>query len=433
MPRQMRRFRSLVSFLPQVIALGSSNQESEWTPRSKFWEHIRRDRRGLWEFDPRRGENVDKFYDFRFCINRNLIAVEEFFRVLEEDEEGSDGSDEVQASELAFVNADPSPSVIDSVEDVDGKILLVEIQSAITPYQAETVKALSDCAREFFSRRFEHREFHGGVNGEEIGGNEVTFINILLQIFLPRVAAAIQRTAQIAAQEASWTPEYGFPDPSTLGLRTSEHLSYKGFKNLGSHSDTGSIYTVLFALSDSKHYEGGEFYIRGSNGRPYFIKLKQHSAIVFLSEYTHGVTDIGTGHRRTFANELWVHEDTPFFLTRAENEMMELFEERTKGMDPAEITPDLIPERHEVKEWLREQGREIDEGRWGNENARYEQEEDWYEEDQMERGELEKLEESLEREVEQLELKLSSNKEETEIQSERGDIKRGDGAKVQRS
>lgn len=77
------------------------------------------------------------------------------------------------------------------LNDTDGTTLLVEFQSALSPDQAVAIKTLANCAREFDPRYFEHRTF-------EIGGNDVTFLNILWQLFLPQVAATLQKMAELA-------------------------------------------------------------------------------------------------------------------------------------------------------------------------------------------------------------------------------------------
>jgi hypothetical protein len=233
------------------------------------------------------------------------------------------------------------------LNDTDGTTFMVEIQSAISPHEAVAVKALAACTREFVPKFLEHREFGSG-------GNDVTFLNVVLQLFLPQVAATMQRTAELAFQEAKWhTRDY--PPPGTLGLRTTEYLSYRDFKHLGEHDDGGSIYTVLFALSDSNDYEGGEYFIKDSNDDYYYNKPRQYSAIVFLSKMQHGVTDIESGHREMFTNELWQYEDPPWSQLRPNQENMELFLERCQEMDPVDVK---WPNNEEVQNWLAENGRE---------------------------------------------------------------------------
>jgi hypothetical protein len=233
---------------------------------------------------------------------------------------------------------------------------LVEIQSALSPDQAVAIKALAKCAREFVPNYFEHRQF-------QTGGNDVTFLNILLQLFLPQVAATLQKTAELAFDQANWDT-VNYPPPGTLGLRTTEYLSYHDFKHLGGHDDAGSIYTILFALSDPKFYEGGEYFINDTSGRRYYFKPRQFSAIVFLSESYHGVTDIVSGHREMFTNELWKYDDPPWPQLRPRHETMDLFLERCVKMDPDDIDRALWPRwpsTEDVEKWLAENGRE---GMW---------------------------------------------------------------------
>lgn len=159
-----------------------------------------------------------------------------------------------------------------------------------------------------------------------------------------------------------------YPPPAQCGLRTTEYLSYRRYKNLSEHDDAGSLYTVLFALSDPKDYEGGEYYIRENLGsdKVHYIKPQQCSAIVFLSESWHGVTDILSGHREMFTNELWLYEDPPWPISRPEMETMELFIQRyedvVQQIRPGGIDQSLIqsmfPSEEDVQEWLRENGRE---------------------------------------------------------------------------
>jgi len=127
-----------------------------------------------------------------------------------------------------------------------------------------------------------------------------------------------------------------WPDPlSECGIRTTEHLSYDKWGVLGYHEDGGSEYTVLAALSDPDDYEGGMFSIcplsrndpdmweelEGKFAGPncldkVSIKPKKNSAIVFLSKVNHGVEDILTPGRVTFANELWRYGHVPAMSLR---------------------------------------------------------------------------------------------------------------------
>jgi hypothetical protein len=55
------------------------------------------------------------------------------------------------------------------------------------------------------------------------------------------------------------------------------------------------------------------------------VKLSQLSAIVFLSDTTHGVRPLTSGHRETFVTELWVNDDAPFGMTRPTPQEWEAF------------------------------------------------------------------------------------------------------------
>jgi hypothetical protein len=205
--------------------------QGEWTPQSRFWKHFQETQSGLrtwwWVGDNGEEENKweeeDQYDNIKSCLNDNLP--------------------EETARELSSSSSSSSATVVHMLNDTtDGTAFMVQIQSAISPQEAVAVKVLASCTREILPNNFEHREF-------QTGGNDVTFLNTVLQIFLPQVAATVQRTAELAFQEAKWhTLDY--PSPGTLGLRTTEYLSYRNFKHLGEHADNGSTFTVLFALSD---------------------------------------------------------------------------------------------------------------------------------------------------------------------------------------
>lgn len=99
------------------------------------------------------------------------------------------------AQELA---SSRTASVTDMLNDTDGKTLLVEVLNALTPHQAVAVQTLAACTRKRSRGHYEHRSF------DSDGGNDVTFLNTLLQIFLPRVAATLQKTAELAYETAQW-------------------------------------------------------------------------------------------------------------------------------------------------------------------------------------------------------------------------------------
>lgn len=327
---------------------------AEWTPRSRFWKHIQESEQGL--LIRKEGKQEDQYENIRTCLEKSLP----------------------EQSTLAA--ARPAPEVVDMLNDTDGTTLLVEIEKAISPEQVAAVVALAACAREFLPDFFDHRDFEYAVGG---GGNEVTFLNIILQLFLPHVADMLQRTAELAFGEAQWQAA-GYPSPGTLGLRTTEYLSYSGFKCLGEHADSGSIYTILFAMAHPKEvsgflivhiegdtgrewlslyfvscpqYQGGEFFINDSNGHKYYFKPRQYSAVVFLSESNHGVTEIVSGHREMFTNELWKYDDPPWPEARPLHASMELFLEHCEELNAGGPSWPTWPPTTEVEEWAVETDR----------------------------------------------------------------------------
>jgi hypothetical protein len=247
---------------------------------------------------------------------------------------------------------------------------------------------------------FEQRIFEETIKQtDDYSGNDVTFLAGFLQILLPGIANQIHQIAFLVWNETKWGDdemEYvpintkifeleldldldsdsdkqsqsqsqsqheddkdididsndnhsnknkvysnkWWPDPRhpTMGIRTTEHLSYDKWGGLGYHEDSDSDYTVLIALSNPDDYIGGEFTIfteydydnskgnnKGSNNNnknnsnpknKISFKPNRLSAIVFLSEFQHGVESITTSGRVTFANELWRYDDSPAFIQR---------------------------------------------------------------------------------------------------------------------
>ena len=231
--------------------------------------------------------------------------------------------------------------------DQDHMAVMGIVEHALTENEAEAVLALAICARLHLPLLFQARDFSYNDNDlQEEGGNDVTFLAGFLQLLAPGVAASIQQAAGLVWKEAAWedgdtndfvpvdvgddndnddeettartgTSEYSTkirPDPVVdCGIRTTEHLSYDKWKGLGHHVDADSDYTVLVMLSDPDDYEGGEFYLCPDDycRRKITVKPTRLSAIVFLSNYLHGVEDIQTPGRVTFANELWRYGDVP--------------------------------------------------------------------------------------------------------------------------
>jgi len=243
----------------------------------------------------------------------------------------------------------------------DGEAVMAVVENALGEEEAEVVKALATCTKKFIPENFERREFDNTDLG---GGNDVTFMAGFLQLLAPGVTRQVQKVGQVVWNKAGWSKddvqmepldvirkrneeeeyhrdkpapptsldsEYStrrFPDPmSECGIRTTEHLSYDTWGALGYHNDGDSDYTVLVAMSNPEDYEGGAFGLcpnfdtdllpgldhHGGPDCPGKVSVKpdRHSAIVFLSEFEHGVEDINTPGRVMFTNELWRYGHVP--------------------------------------------------------------------------------------------------------------------------
>lgn len=200
---------------------------------------------------------------------------------------------------------------------------LVMIENALTEQEAYGLEALSDCVRKILPKElpfYEAREFGDesidndttfGMYNEQ-GGNYVTFLQGLLQEYLPGVAASIYAAVQIAYHGGDWE-ELEFPQPESLGIRTAEYLHYKRTGKLGAHSDEGSVFSISVALSELHDYGGGFFQLETGDA---LFKVPRRSAIVFFSESDHSITEITNGERKVFVVELWENQDSPVGLPR---------------------------------------------------------------------------------------------------------------------
>ncbi len=239
------------------------------------------------------------------------------------------------------------PRVIGSHQNDKGMTILVQVGNALTEEEAFGVQALAGCVRKVLPEYVEDRGFTSG------GGNLCTFLGFLLQRILPGVAAQLEKVATVAFEFAKWNEyeyhEKPYPLPNTLGIRTTEHLDYGSFVGgLGSHGDSGSVYTVLTALSDPNHYQGGEYYLALGDGAEVLFKPMHRSAIVFLSDEPHGVKPIPKGRRETFATEFWVYSDVPMESSRPHQIPWEVYEhkKRTEGPDAGDATYEEVREFH---------------------------------------------------------------------------------------
>ena len=164
-------------------------------------------------------------------------------------------------------------------------------------------------AREFGDD--ETAESHGMFN--EDGGNYVTFLNGLVQIYLPGVAATTANVVQKAYDESNWGIRREMPSPSELGVHSAEFLQYRTNGKLSLHSDDDTVYSVSIALSKFDAYEGGYFQLMTGEA---LFKVPRRSAIVFFGESLHGVTEIKRGERKVFVVELWDEQDAPIGSSR---------------------------------------------------------------------------------------------------------------------
>eukprot|EP00554_Chaetoceros_debilis_P006775 CAMPEP_0194072550 /NCGR_PEP_ID=MMETSP0149-20130528/267_1 /TAXON_ID=122233 /ORGANISM="Chaetoceros debilis, Strain MM31A-1" /LENGTH=368 /DNA_ID=CAMNT_0038752445 /DNA_START=145 /DNA_END=1248 /DNA_ORIENTATION=+ len=238
------------------------------------------------------------------------------------------------------ISSSNSPTVTTIHRNKAGNTIAVEVTSAISSEEVATVRALSggikNCIDEGkkssmeldeiknLERHFEHRSF-----GEGKGGNDCTYLAPFLQSIVPGVAETVKGIATLAWRAASWDidvengehiPNDNYFNPMSMGIRTSEHLSYNGWRSLEAHKDVGSIYTIMISIKDPEDYEGGEFFLHNSMFESTNVKLDKFSAIVFKSNTIHGVRPITSGHRESFVTELWINDDSPIGMCRPTEE-----------------------------------------------------------------------------------------------------------------
>ena len=162
----------------------------QYQPRNQFWEHVQQERKGLQD------DAGERYHDMKQCLQEK--------KLLHEDDDGMY----------------PSPTIVDSLTDTKNRTILVELANAISASHVRYIQDLASCTRQYFpDTRLEHRNFE-----DSGGGNDVTFINILLQLFLPEVYDTVVRVTELAYKEAGWGTQLGLRPPSKCGLRTAEHL-----------------------------------------------------------------------------------------------------------------------------------------------------------------------------------------------------------------
>lgn len=222
---------------------------------------------------------------------------------------------------------------------------LIVIQNAVSEQEAYGIEALSKCIMENLPKElpfFEERAFgdttdeaHGLYN--ELGGNYVTFLQGLLQQYLPGVTASIYTAVHMAYMFGEWD-DLGFPPVDDLGLRTAEHLRYKQSGRLGNHTDQDSVFSISVALSNMDDYTGGFFRLSTDEA---MFKCQRRSAIVFFSESVHSISEIIGGERRVFVVELWDEADAPVGLPRPTFEQFEEHKERRRHFIPKEVLEEM--------------------------------------------------------------------------------------------
>mmetsp|Transcript_23209 Transcript_23209/g.34611 ORF Transcript_23209/g.34611 Transcript_23209/m.34611 type:complete len:435 (-) Transcript_23209:575-1879(-) len=248
----------------------------------------------------------------------------------------------VTTQEEEEASSRPLPTVATIHRNKAGNAIAVEVASAFPLNHVASIRALSygiqkgiDRCKEastsspenlsFSSTKlcehFEHRSF-----GDGQGGNDCTYLAPFLQALCPPVMGTVKDIATLAWKAASWdVDEHIHPDPLSLGVRTSEFLSYEGWPSLEAHKDVGSIYTIMISIKDPQEYDGGEFFIQNSMMESTNVKLEKLSAIVFKSDTIHGVRPITSGHRESFVTELWLNNDSPIGVCRPTEDQWETF------------------------------------------------------------------------------------------------------------
>eukprot|EP00978_Attheya_sp_CCMP212_P020682 scaffold59478_cov70-Attheya_sp.AAC.3 len=263
-------------------------------------------------------------------INDEILKEEHIIQL------GIDSSGATVSTQEEEASSRPSPTTVTTIHrNKAGNAIAVEVASAITLNHVASIRALSNGIQEVVStsspdngpssrlrEHFEHRSF-----GDGQGGNDCTYLAPFLQALCPHVMMTVKDVANLAWKAASWDVDEHthHPSPMSLGIRTSEYLSYEGWPSLEAHKDVGSIYTIMISIKDPQEYDGGEFFIQNSMLDSTNVKLAKLSAIVFKSDTVHGVRPITSGHRESFVTELWVNHDSPIGVCRPTEDQWERF------------------------------------------------------------------------------------------------------------
>ena len=310
---------------------GTCSNASAWSPSTNFPSWI--DEEDYWK------NKYPHTQKIRGCLTENL--AERWASTRKDNRRDSVEEDEI-----------PAPSIFWSEKDEHGDSVVFQIADALSEHEAYGIQVLASCVRGVSGEHYDHRSFLSG------GGNDVTFLNFVLQKFLPGVASQLSLITHMvhnAIGKLNNPPRFS-PNPSTLGIRTTEHLSYRKFPDgLGRHLDSGSVFTVLVFLSNPDDYEGGAFFVDFKNLRMETLsRPRRLSAMVFLSDVAfHGVKPILGGLRETFATEFWVYSDVPSTHRRPATVAWELYLERIKH------DPDAPFPTEQETDALRDSGRSI--------------------------------------------------------------------------
>lgn len=165
--------------------------------------------------------------------------------------------------------------------------------------------------------------------------NFVTFLNGLVEMYLPGVVASTFHAFQLAYDKNDWGERQGFPSPNNMGVHSAEFLSYRTRGRLGVHVDSDTLITISVALSSYDSHEGGYFRLATKEA---MFKVPKRSAVVFFGQSFHGITDIVKGDRTAFVVEIWDDDDVPVGHPRPDAlEFQEYKAERTKALESGQV------------------------------------------------------------------------------------------------
>ena len=276
-------------FFLSLSTLVQGQQRSDFGPRDRFWRHHVTQKTLI-------HQGVDQYENIQQCLTADLDL----------DALAQDTATSIRRPGMKLRNE-------------DGEVVAVVIKDAMLPQHVKAVQTLAACVQKHMPSLYESRAMYQEMNLDEddgSGGNCPTHLAPLVSIFLPFVTQEMQRTLQVAYTAANWKEwveydeqvgtsyEIALQPPHQMGIRASEHLTYKDFPLLAPHTDGSTSYTMNFAFSGPDDYEGGAFYLITGSGRrkrKSAIKPNKYECLVFLGgRYMHGVNEITGGHREMF-------------------------------------------------------------------------------------------------------------------------------------